>query len=324
MFQPQVINSPQIDDEAVLYKLNAEVRLESRKGSNSINVKEIIRKFKQDHPQLMDRLRQSDRSNTRTDISANYSDNSKRQNSSTELNKIQHSNTMTGNVPFLEKRLTGNTFKTQHLKAPVIICEASDFDSDPRNSNERNTYSAQSPIHGRSNTNNKNLGPTVIFSTSDDAENEHLNKGNYTSVKSSNELLTSVMNIDDDDCTSETENEKEKPPSFSGNAAVDAETRDTEARTYTNDYKNNIPDVRKDVNKENDIINLVDASSESDIDEALTQIIESIDESNHKSSDETSIDEELMQETVDEINEDLAKEISIENIILTPPMGFRD
>lgn len=332
VFQPLEINTPQLNDEVILYKLNAEVRQESRKNPNSNDVKEIIRKFKENHPNVIEIIRQRDRSNIRTDSSANYSDNLKKQNSLTE-NKIEHS--------FFEQKQRNNTFKTRPEKKPVVICNVSDFDNEHFNSDGCNTYSAQSPKEMRSHADkNKNLRPTVISSTtSENAENLDLNKRNYTSVKSSNELLTSVMNIDNDDTTNETQNEKEKPQSSSINdktavaAVLDIETRNMEAKTLTNEYNNNVFDINKhypfhdnlQFENEVDMIDLVDPSSESDLNEALTQVIESIDELNaDKSSDEMSIDEELVQESVNEINEDLAKEISILNIVLTPPMNFRD
>lgn len=324
-FQPQEINTPQSNDEAILYKLNAELRQECRKGQNSHNIQKIIRKFKEDHPQLIERIRQRDRNNMRTDSSANYSDNnSRRQNSLPVLNKIEYSNT---NIPFFDQRQKSNTFKTPQIK-PVIICNTSDVHSDSLNSNGHNKYSAQSPKK-RSNTDkNKNLKSTVIYSTSvDDDENEHSNEINYTSVKSSNELLTSVMNIGNDESINEAQDEKEN--TNNDIASVGIETRNIEAKTHANDCNNNTCDIKIDSNdnsqsdKENDI--MIDLSSESNIAEALTQFIESVDESNmDKTSDEISMDEELVQETVNEINEDLGREITIDNIILTPPMDFRD
>ncbi|XP_026327667.1 mutS protein homolog 4-like [Hyposmocoma kahamanoa] len=252
--KPQEIDTPQSNDEALLYKLNAELRQEYRKHPNSGNVKKIIRKFKEEHSQLIERIRQRDRSNIRIDSSANYSDdNSRRQTSLTKQNKIEY-----------------------------------------------------------------------------DAGNGHTNERNYTSVKSSNELLTSVMNIDNDDLINETQDDKDSSNNISNNdiACISIETRNIEAKSFANDCNKNISNINGNDNsnpdEENDI-DLIDVSSESDIAEALTQFLGSVEESNmDKTIDDTSIDEELVRETVNEINEDLARQISIGSIILTPPMDFRD
>lgn len=303
--------------------MNAELR---QKDADSDNLKEIIRKFKEDHLQLIERIRQIDRSNIRTDSSANYSDNNAtRQSSLTKVNKSVYSNT---NIPFFEQRQRNNTFRTPPQVKPVIICNASDGDTE--NFNGHNTYSAQSPAEIRSNTdNNKTLRSTVVFSTSADDENEHSNERNYASVKSSNELLTSVMNIGNDESINEA---REDTKNISNNdiASVGMETSNNEAHILANDCNNNISDNKIDGNdnlqsdKEN-YIDLIDSSSESNIAEALTQFIESADESHvDKTSEEMETDEELAQETVNEINEVLAREISIDSVILTPPMDFRD
>lgn len=325
MFQPQEIDAPQNNDDALFYKLNADLRQEHRKDPNSGNVKEIIRKFKEEHSQLIERIRQKYRINIRTDSSGTYSDNnSRRQNPLTKVNTVVYSN---ANTSFFEE-IQSNTFRTPLQVKPVIICNASDVDSD--NLNGHNTYSVQSPKEIRSNTDkNKYLRSTVIYSTSaDDAENER----NYTSVKSSNELLTSVMNNDNEDSINEAQDKKENTKNIPCNdmTSIDIGIRYIEARTLANDCNNNRSDIKIDDNdntlldKENDI-NLIDLSSESNIAEALTQFIESVDESNmDKTNEDTSIDEELVQETVNEINEDLARQISIDSIILTPPTNFRD
>lgn len=322
MFQPQEIKTPESNDEALLYKLNAELRQKYRQDPNTGNAKEIVRKFKEDHSQLIERIRQRDRSNTRTDSSANYSDNNSRiQTSLTKLNEINHSNT---NISFYEQIERSNTFRTPPKLKPVILCNASDVDSD--NLNRHNTYSAQSPKEISSNTGiNKNQRSTIVYSTSadDDAEND-----NYTSVKSSNELLTSVMNIDNEDSI-ETQDEKENTTNISSNyiASIDIGRKDIEAKSFSNDCNNNISDIKLngDDNSKSDEENDTDLSGESNIAEALTQVIESVDESNvDKTSDDMSIDEQLVRETVIEINEELARQISIDSIILTPPMDFRD
>lgn len=70
----------------------------------------------------------------------------------------------------------------------------------------------------------------------------------------------------------------------------------------------------------------MDDSGDSDIAEALTQVIEEFSIENHNTgSDTMSLDEEFISEVVNEINEELVCGTgNINDIVLTPPLGFRD
>lgn len=70
----------------------------------------------------------------------------------------------------------------------------------------------------------------------------------------------------------------------------------------------------------------IDVSDDSDIADALTQVIEEFSGENLKpSSESNSLEEEFICDVVNEINVELMREtVNIQDIVLIPPIGFRD
>ncbi|XP_072948784.1 mutS protein homolog 4-like [Epargyreus clarus] len=86
--EPQQIRTPQKRDEELLYKLNADVQLESRKHANADeHIARIIQKFKQDNPELLGRL-MLEKSEKSSDDELNTNNNEVMINSSIESSNI--------------------------------------------------------------------------------------------------------------------------------------------------------------------------------------------------------------------------------------------
>lgn len=70
----------------------------------------------------------------------------------------------------------------------------------------------------------------------------------------------------------------------------------------------------------------IDVSDDSDIADALTQVIEEFSGENlNTSSESNSLEEEFICDVVNEINVELMREtVNIQDIVLIPPIGFRD
>lgn len=346
IFQPQIILTPQENDEQILYKLNSEIRHETRKDGNSEDItKRLLQKFKKDNPQLIERLRvQRSRNYGRSESSANYSSLlSRRHESSTDyqnrpaISEPDRTINSRPNVVNSTSELSNNNEKNnsdENVEMQYLRQESSTETSRP--SNERfNRNSVWSKTIA-------NLPPKVVYSTSDPDHETQINKGNinYTSVKSSKELLN-TMNINDESIE---DTDTEVRPS-EATAQRETEINQPKTKFDASDLNNNIsvtsnnlhsPLGRTEADDNDDQITLDDDNeemsdsnsiSDSDLADALTQIIEkcSADETLDVNRDsDISSDEELMAEAVNEINEDLIRGNSIENIVLTPPVEFRD
>ncbi|XP_022837730.1 mutS protein homolog 4-like isoform X2 [Spodoptera litura] len=162
---------------------------------------------------------------------------------------------------------------------------------------------------------------------------------NYASVQSSEQLLNSVIHNDDsaerdDQNTSDVEmigsdtdelSNLEVHETKQNNAE---ESNDQFQNSYNNKMHGQTPTSHNtDINEED--TNAIETSSiDSEIAEALTQIVEEYSSKNvthSQRSSDMSIDDDLVNETINEINDELSTGLSsIENIILTPPMSFRD
>ncbi|KAJ2949250.1 hypothetical protein O0L34_g6203 [Tuta absoluta] len=372
----ETCNTPDINDERILYKLNSEIRQETRKNSDSEEtIKYILRKFKQDHPDLIERLK-IQRNNTRTDITANYSSESKGVESSNNVggSRIVHAIIHTENVSTtptrnnieinnadMQNRATSEEsrnpsdsnrqleaiFQTPPQRRPLVLCSASELDEYSSNGNGSTNMcnNALRPSFKKPRA-PKNLKHTVIYSTTSDDENSSINH-NFTSVRSSNELLTTLMNIDNEynDNNKGTQNTSEEKSESTNTSKVETPVVEiienvNQSRLNESDFNNNISKTNVNTpsvsshSKSESVIELTnetfDFSSDSDIAEALTQVIEECSVQGEvmeldDSSDEMSIDEELMAETVSEIQEELRNShMSVDNIVLTPPMDFRD
>lgn len=147
----------------------------------------------------------------------------------------------------------------------------------------------------------------------------------YTAVKSSTELLNTLISINEDIHKNRT----------SSNNDADAieiniynENLNNESSSIPN-MDNNYNEMEIDENSKSDDNIESDHESESDLAEALTQIIEEQSEDiiNSDQDSDMSIDEELMRETVEEIADALEEttyNLTLDNIVFTPPLEFRD
>nr|XP_049694300.1 mutS protein homolog 4-like [Helicoverpa armigera] len=275
----QEIRTPQRNDDEVLYNVNANIQQECRKNGNSEdNTKKILLKFKEEHPQIYERLNIL-RHNNRTNVSSNSSivPNSKEE-TSKEFTKDSFANNNVG---------TARTPTNELLEVQVEV------------------------------------------------ENP-----NYTSVQSSEQLLNSVIN-NDESVEEEVQNimsDVEMMDDIDDFPCVEINnTSKTNNNESTQNHMNSMRSIENNAtnfiaeNEMNDEENskIETSSIDSDIAEALTQIVEeysSVNVTNSQpSSDLMSVDEDLMSETINEINEELSNGINgVENIVLTPPLSFRD
>ncbi|KAF9821993.1 hypothetical protein SFRURICE_018940 [Spodoptera frugiperda] len=157
---------------------------------------------------------------------------------------------------------------------------------------------------------------------------------NYASVQSSEQLLNSVIHNDDSaEVDDRNTSDIEMVRSDYDEVTKVGDYVDESNGQFQNSFNNEThgrctpPGNNIDINEED--TNATETSSlDSDIAEALTQIVEEYSSKNvthSQRSSDMSIDEDLINETIHEINEELSNEVrSVENIILTPPLSFRD
>ncbi|KOB67187.1 Uncharacterized protein OBRU01_20171, partial [Operophtera brumata] len=305
---PQEVRSPEINDEKTLYDLNAEVRLASRRQGNSEEiVKQMLQKFKTDNPLLIERLN-INKSNDITDCSANYTLSNSRQ-LKQNTNRVDNKN-----VP--PSRLFNN--------------------SDDVSSNATVISSAIGPMEYNETVKN----------------NDCLKHG---PIKSSNELLNRIMFLDKDssderiglhnESMNEIEDERRKV-SFSNErdsshfVENSMEMEIDELITTENQSSPNLTNInllQSGISVEN--TETINISDDSDIADALTQVIEEFSVENGDTSSGSSLEEEFICDVVNEINYELMRgtiqdiltppigfqdECNNEEIVLTPPIGFRD
>lgn len=297
-------------DEKVLYDLNADITKVIRKNANSeAAVKRIMKTFKEQNPQLIERLRNKIRSE-KTETS--------RSSKSSNIRESESSNIIT----------------SKDSAIGVLV---------------RDTESSINLMSSKERTNTQKRAPKVIYSTTDiDEAQETRPHLNYTTVRSSNELLNTVIRNDDNESEhlcEDSYNTHGKPTDMQM-AINNNETDETclpEAFT-TNERNTNLSISRRtdsfdgqssekgkddtsaidvDMTGDNhtvDSVMIID--EESEIAEALTQVLEeySRDDITESEIDFSQTDEDLMRETVLEINDSFA----IESLVLTPPFDFRD
>ncbi|CAB3261672.1 unnamed protein product [Arctia plantaginis] len=301
------IGTPLKTDEAALYMLNANIQQDLRKyGITNNSTKELLQKFKEKHLELVERLESlRSKSDNRTNSSFSYS-------------RVGYS---------VEQTSTDNNSKDCIFK---------------------NTGGNYQPSF----SNGANIKPPERERSI--AEDVDMVDKNYTSVKSSEQLLNSVLNHDGHTMKAIIQNASDLEmieDSNSSNADLqninNTNSRNKEESMVSPECRNNINvsltdhiELENNYNKNNyispddnhtyDIDNL---SFDSEIADALTQIVDeySIQNDSKDSAERNSdyelmsIDEELAKETVHEINEELSNEMySVENIVLTPPLSFRD
>ncbi|KAJ8731216.1 hypothetical protein PYW07_004380 [Mythimna separata] len=280
------IRTPQTNDLEALYNLNGNIQLECKKyGNSEENTKRILKKFKEEHPQILSRLNAlRSRSDDRTDVSADCT-------------------------------LKPNSKEHTSVEATIDLV----------------TVNSIAPATTLMNEHLQNIG----------AEDNT----NYTSVQSSEQLLNSVINNEDsveEDIRNATdmeifEDESDLPriemndSSKGRNNTEDNITAESGENILiashingTNSIENNeIGDSYEDATYEEDVNEIETSSIDSDIAEALTQIVEEYSANNvtnsQRSDDLMSVDEELLSETINEINEELLSGSKRRSAMSLPP-----
>ncbi|KAJ8722230.1 hypothetical protein PYW08_004632 [Mythimna loreyi] len=288
------IRTPQTKDEETLYNLNAHIQLECKKYSNpEENTTKILRKFKEDHPQILERLNDlRSRSDNRTDVSADCTlkPNSKEHTSNeATIDSVMVSNIAPAKSPMNEQlQIVGeeeNTNYTSVRSSEQLL-----------NSVINNEDSVEENFHNASDTeileDDNNDLPCVEMNDN----SEHRNYTNDNIIDESDENILIASHINETNCSIE---------------------------------NNEISDSYEHAMYEEDVNEIESSSIDSDIAEALTQIVEEYSANNvtnsQRSDDLMSVDEELLSETINEINQELSSGANVvENIVLTPPLSFRD
>lgn len=168
--------------------------------------------------------------------------------------------------------------------------------------------------------------------------NNHLN---HSLVKSSNQLLNRIMFFDKDlsdeliGLQNESKNgiEDERRIMSSNNErysnhfmenSIEVDELTTTNNSSSHDSTNRSLNLQNGFRVEN--TEPIDVSDDSDIADALTQVIEEFSGENlNTSSESNSLEEEFICDVVNEINVELMREtVNIQDIVLIPPIGFRD
>lgn len=168
--------------------------------------------------------------------------------------------------------------------------------------------------------------------------NNHLN---HSLVKSSNQLLNRIMFFDKDlsdeliGLQNESMNgiEDERRIMSSNNErysnhfmenSIEVDELTTTINPSSHDSTNRSLNLQNGFRVEN--TEPIDVSDDSDIADALTQVIEEFSGENlNTSSESNSLEEEFICDVVNEINVELMREtVNIQDIVLIPPIGFRD
>lgn len=274
--------------EKILYELNAKIRQESRKNSKfQETIPKMIEQFKIDNPLIIEKL-------------------------SVERNILDTNSNI--NSTMSSEAITTNSLRTNTGKYVE--------NNKNNNKNSHNAVETSDSTTGYSNSTQEN------FTT---------NRALYASVKSSTELLNTMKNSKKfDGINNENLDEKLKTFQKIQTMYIDNDMNkslmmnDNDHNLKTSDVNNNNSNIRNNDPEYNDKDEIIESdeineSDESDIASALTQILEETSDASMDSDSKMSVDEELMIETVQEINEDLNKlNVDIENIILTPPLEFRN
>lgn len=262
-------------------------------------VRNILQKFKDDNPTMIERLK-ANHSNDKTDCSANY--------------------TLT------------NSRQPKHFSNIIVNQTTS---TNRFSISDEDLFNAMSSAVDPSNNSRK-------ASTNE----------NHSLVKSSNGLLNNVMFLVNDlsmgEDTHIDNNNKDEEEELNANICANSNVRssnrerneensrlvgdiDTDISDTTNNKSHMSTNVSRDTTQslitEGEKVEHEDFSDDSDIAEALTQVIEEFSAENHSSTSTEliSLDDEFISDVVNEINEDLMSGVgNVDNIILTPPPGFRD
>ncbi|XP_059052248.1 mutS protein homolog 4-like [Achroia grisella] len=297
--KPRHIATPQRSDEQILYNLNADLRLQSRRNENSDENSLIIRKFKESNPQLIQRLRGQHNISDKRD-----------------------SNTNNSSIP---------SFSFLRCDSLDYVSNIDNNNNNDKSSNSNNEGAELVPIA----QNIMNVDTNVVNNETTDNSLNNVNR-KFTLVKSSNELLNTMITRDDDNLKSlysQNSNKDIRLVEYQQSMELDVnENEHINSSLHISNVDSNYTNNYLVVNVNNEIelgntedLSQIASSDDSDLAEALTQVLNdsSVDRVSKSNSDSMSIDEELLRETVEEINQELFT-ISIESIILTPPREFCD
>lgn len=274
----------------MLYGLNAEIRREARRHPNNESIIRNIKiKFKQDNPQLIERLKaQRSRANNCIDTSDNNlsMSNIRQESSNDEAKNSKYSHAsidQPNQILTTQQKLRSRVHDSGEYKENV------DIDT----------------IH--------NLAVTE-----------------YQNVKCSTELLNTMMHLDIDNANQNPESPNdadlhEYNYCEEARKNFDSNKDDTVNNIVINEGSILISDVHITEDCIRDDTNDPFTDSDSELAEAMTQIIECSLLNETKDDSEISIDDELVLETVNEINIELESgTVSLEDVVLPPPLEFRD
>ncbi|XP_061716369.1 mutS protein homolog 4-like [Cydia pomonella] len=297
--KPQDTNAEAKSDDRLLYEINAELRKQSRRHPNNDNIiNDLKKKFKEENPLLIERLKAERLSkDNNNDSSANRSSVPTRQESSNEA------------------MLSKNSFSSSNAVIPI----SNHFIS---NRSTANAATNAVELNREDNVENEN---TMI------QDNDF---GNNAGVTSSTGLLNTMINYDINSVPDLSADDFEDEVLAAENEMNDHLDNPRHTNLIVNyDDSNFMTDIIDgDNDKTNELCNTGRSDdsvfNDSVLADAVTQVIEcssTFQENSISETSEMSTDEELMTETVNEIDMELDDGIvSLDNLVLTPPPEFRD
>ncbi|XP_041979461.1 mutS protein homolog 4-like [Aricia agestis] len=296
---PSEIRTPIQHFNEVLYKLNADIQKEYRLNHYSDEtIKHLLNNFKIQNPQIIESIQMQ--------------------------NSIMESKTTFEKTEDSAKDSAKPEVSTESDKTPIIP--------------EDNVIAILSPELNNEDNNNQNY--TSVKSSTDllrayvNPPNDNMNES-YNEYMQNNKTIKETNLNNDTDEILESSNSKDIKEQYLKYLTEDLNTSTihnnsrilSTQKSSSNIFEKSSHDVNlkeiPEINNNNrNVIEELDdfdknsiSDTESDIADALTQIIEdTIDQS----------DEELMEETIKEINSELQQDTNVDFDLLTPPLGFRD
>ncbi|VVC91273.1 unnamed protein product [Leptidea sinapis] len=287
--RPQHQEAKNVSDDYILYQLNAKIKQEMRRNHNyeeAINI--IINRFAQENPALIRKLRKEN-SSTSTDFNEN------------------NTNTPENATEVKTSEILSETNQSNNNSKSAKVC----------------VINAESGMEIMNNIESENS-----FTREDFTENpEGMGGDNKSNVKTSTDMLCTIDNEAENLFSRATNqnNSDQSKLSYETNHAQTGHNKAFESDNIViddniNGFMGSAPDRNETDNKNAN----TSCDSSSSLAEALTQIIYSSNSDSDKSVDFISTDEELVDETIRELNIFTTELTELQNIILTPPIGFRD
>ncbi|XP_050684987.1 mutS protein homolog 4-like isoform X2 [Leptidea sinapis] len=287
--KPQHQEAKNVSDDYILYQLNAKIKQEMRRNHNyeeAINI--IINRFAQENPALIRKLRKEN-SSTSTDFNEN------------------NTNTPENATEVKTSEILSETNQSNNNSKSAKVC----------------VINAESGMEIMNNIESENS-----FTREDFTENpEGMGGDNKSNVKTSTDMLCTIDNEAENLFSRATNqnNSDQSKLSYETNHAQTGHNKAFESDNIViddniNGFMGSAPDRNETDNKNAN----TSCDSSSSLAEALTQIIYSSNSDSDKSVDFISTDEELVDETIRELNIFTTELTELQNIILTPPIGFRD